>query len=72
MVPKAAVQNINGKSFVYVRTEDERFEQRPVTLLEATRENYQVLTGLKAGERIVSEGSFFLRAESLRLNPQQE
>jgi hypothetical protein len=32
-------------------------------------ESYRVLKGLEPGEMVVTEGSFFLRAESLRNAP---
>lgn len=33
---------------------------------------YRILEGLKPDDKVVTEGSFFLRAESLRNNPSQQ
>ena len=41
--------------------------ERPVTLGGAVGDAVQVLKGLKPGDRVVTEGSFFLRAEAARL-----
>ena len=67
VVPRAAVQAIGPRNVVYVATEDEgRFQERTVRLGAATADAIEVLDGLKAGDRVVSEGSFFLRAEAGR------
>jgi len=42
-----------------------------VRLGEQLDRDYRVLEGLKPGDNTVTEGSFFLRAESLRQNPAQ-
>jgi multidrug efflux pump subunit AcrA (membrane-fusion protein) len=55
--------------FVPVEGEEGRFIQRPVTLGRLLGESYIVLQGLEPGEMVVTEGSFFLRAESLRNAP---
>jgi multidrug efflux pump subunit AcrA (membrane-fusion protein) len=71
MVPRAAVQTIGGRQVVFVAVPDEegKFVQRTVKLGPLTAESYPVLEGLQPGEVVVIEGSFFLRAESLRNAP---
>jgi cobalt-zinc-cadmium efflux system membrane fusion protein len=71
MVPRAAVQTIGGRQVVFVVVPDEegRFVQRMVKLGALVGESYPVLQGLQPGEAVVTEGSFFLRAESLRNAP---
>jgi membrane fusion protein, heavy metal efflux system len=67
VIPRAAVQAIGQRNVVYVATEDEgRFQERTVRLGAAAGDTVEVLEGLSAGERVVSEGSFFLRAEAGR------
>ena len=67
VVPRTAVQSINGRSVVYVATEDEgRFVERPIELGNVVGERVEVVQGLKAGERVVADGSFYLRAEAGR------
>ena len=71
LVPRAAVQTLGDRQVVYVPAKDEegKFIQREVRLGGLVGEYYTVLSGLRAGEVVVSEGSFFLRAESLRNAP---
>jgi RND family efflux transporter MFP subunit len=67
VVPKIAVQSIGGRTVVYVATTDEaRFVERTVKLGADSGDAVQVLDGVKAGESIVTDGSFFLRAEAAR------
>jgi cobalt-zinc-cadmium efflux system membrane fusion protein len=71
VVPRAAVQTIGGRQVVFVAVPDEegKFVQRTVKLGPLAGEAYTVLQGLQLGEVVVTEGSFFLRAESLRNAP---
>jgi membrane fusion protein, heavy metal efflux system len=70
-VPRAAVQTIGGRQVVFITVPDEEgtFVQRTVKLGQLAEESYTVLQGLQPGEMVVTEGSFFLRAESLRNAP---
>jgi RND family efflux transporter MFP subunit len=68
LVPQAAVQSIGGRTVVYVATEEEgRFVETPVTLGAPMGDAVQVLDGVKPGDKVVTEGSFFLRAEAARV-----
>lgn len=71
LVPRAAVQTLGERQVVYlpVKGEEGKFVQRTVQLGEQAGEGYVVLNGLKAGEVVVTEGSFFLRAEAVRNAP---
>jgi RND family efflux transporter MFP subunit len=67
VVPASAVQNIGNQQVVFVTTNDPNvFILRPVRLGLQSNGYYPVLEGLTVGERIVSEGSFMLRAEWLK------
>lgn len=67
VVPRAAVQSISGRSVVYVATDDEgRFIERPIQLGPVVGEAVEVVKGLQPGERVVADGSFYLRAEAGR------
>lgn len=69
-VPTAAVQSVNNRQVVFVATNDPNiFVMRPVRVGPEANGRYPVLEGLSVGERIVTEGSFMLRAEWLKLNP---
>jgi len=69
VVPRAAVQTIGERTVVYLPVADGegRFVERPVTLGATFGDVVEVLAGLTPGERVVTEGSFFLRAEAARL-----
>jgi membrane fusion protein, heavy metal efflux system len=68
VVPRAAIQAIGNRSVVYVAADGDqgRFIERPVKIGAQDGETVEVIEGLKPGERVVSEGSFFLRAEAAR------
>ena len=69
-VPKNAVQTIGNQRFVFVATDKpNEFILRPVRVGAESNGFYPVLEGLNAGERVVTEGSFMLRAEWLKTNP---
>jgi len=69
VVPRPAVQSVGERTVVYVPVEGEegKFTERPVKLGPPAGDIVQVLDGLKPGEKVVSEGSFFLRAEATRM-----
>ena len=70
VVPKLAVQNINNQQVVFVATKEPNvFAMRPVRVGMESNGVFPVLEGLSAGEQIVTEGSFLLRAEWLKLHP---
>ena len=67
VIARTAIQNVGDRTVVYVPTEDAgRFVERPVKLGPAMGGSVQVLEGLKPGEKVVTDGSFFLRAEASR------
>ncbi len=69
-IPASAVQNLNGQQVVFISTSDPNvFIMRNVRLGPGTGGRYQVLEGLNVGDRIVTDGSFLLRAEWLKMNP---
>ncbi len=61
-VPSAAVQMIEDKSFVFVRTPT-GFRALPVTLGRTNGGQVVVTSGLTGSERIASTNSFTLKAE---------
>jgi RND family efflux transporter MFP subunit len=70
VVPVAAVQNMGKQQVVFVATSDPNvFTMRPVRVGPETNGYYPVLEGLSVGDRIVTEGSFMLRAEWLKSHP---
>jgi RND family efflux transporter MFP subunit len=72
VVPKQALQSIGSTSVVFLPVEGEsgRFLQRTLKIGDSTSSGFRVLEGLKAGETVVTEGSFLLRSEALRQHAQ--
>jgi multidrug efflux pump subunit AcrA (membrane-fusion protein) len=70
VVPSAAVQNLNNQQVVFLTTADPNtFIMRPVRLSDETNGLYPVIEGLAVGDKVVTDGSFLLRAEWLKLHP---
>jgi RND family efflux transporter MFP subunit len=61
-VPKNAVVNEQGQTFVFVFAGGESFEKRPVVLGAEGADFYEVKSGLKEGDRIVTTGVYQLRS----------
>lgn len=68
-IPRGAVQNVGDRQVVYLVDPNERgrFTEREVRLGPAAGEQVQVLSGVTPGDVVVTEGSFFVRAERERL-----
>jgi len=65
LVPDSAVLRSGEKNTVFVALNGGKFEARDVALgVEGSDDLVQVLSGLKAGERIVTSGQFLLDSES--------
>src|SRR5438105_13866979 len=65
LAPDMAILRSGEKNTAFVALEAGKFEPRTVTLgLQAENDMYQVLGGLKEGERIVTSGQFMLDSES--------
>jgi RND family efflux transporter MFP subunit len=65
LVPDMAVLRSGEKNTVFVALDDGHFEPRSVTIGARTDENYyEVVSGLKEGERVVTSGQFMLDSES--------
>lgn len=70
MIPASAVQNLNNRQVVFIPTGDPNvFAVKPVRLGTEDNGRFAVLEGLNVGDRIVTEGSFLLRAELLKQQP---
>jgi membrane fusion protein, heavy metal efflux system len=61
-VPKPAVVTEQGQTFVFVFDGGESFEKRAVALGAEGADYYEIKSGLKEGERVVTEGIYQLRS----------
>jgi RND family efflux transporter MFP subunit len=67
MVPKGAVQTVGTQTVVYVESGHGRFVQREVTIADTMGDHIAISSGLQAGDTVVTDGAFFIRAEQERL-----
>ena len=65
VIPRSAVQTVGSQSLVYLAVDQAggRFEERAVVLGGQEHNRVAVLSGLAPGDRVVTDGSFALRAE---------
>jgi multidrug efflux pump subunit AcrA (membrane-fusion protein) len=63
VVPEESVQDDDGKPIVFVKTGERTFARREVETGEKSGGNIEILKGLKAGETVVTSGSFLLKSE---------
>jgi RND family efflux transporter MFP subunit len=68
VVPRGALQSVGSRQVVYVADPSMAgmFVEREVRLGAAAGDRVVVTSGLAVGEKVVSEGSFFVRAEAQR------
>jgi multidrug efflux pump subunit AcrA (membrane-fusion protein) len=69
VIPRGAVQNVGGRTVIYLANPKEpgQFAEREVRLGETSGEQVEVTSGIQPGDVLVTEGSFFVRAERERL-----
>lgn len=69
MIPRSAVQNVGDRTVVYVVNPNEpgKFIEREVRLGAQAGDRVSVLAGVQAGDVVVGDGSFYVRAERERL-----
>lgn len=65
VIPAAAVLEHEGKKIVYVLLSGEEFERREITIGAEAGGKIPVFTGLKAGERVVTQGALQLKLQEL-------
>ncbi len=64
VVPRAALHRVEDTSLLFVRLSNIEFETRRVKLGASEGELVEVLSGVKAGEEVVTTGSFLLKTET--------
>lgn len=66
VVPLSAVTDVANRKVVFVREPDGDFAVHPVTLGRSAAGRVEVLSGVRAGEKVVTEGSFTLKSAVLK------
>ncbi|MDB5351705.1 MAG: family efflux transporter, subunit [Planctomycetota bacterium] len=68
IIPESALLTSGDSTFVYVRTGPETFEKRAVVPGSRDSDRASLLSGVKPGEEVVTDGAFKLKAEHARLS----
>ena len=71
-VPNEAVQQYGKESFVFVCLKDGKYQKQTVEIAETGDGGHFINKGLKAGDKIVTQGSFTLKAELIKKQFEQE
>jgi cobalt-zinc-cadmium efflux system membrane fusion protein len=66
VVPNSALQEIDGKPFVFVKFGEHKYKKVAVRALESNGESTSIESGLKANDKVVTQGSFVLKSEALK------
>jgi cobalt-zinc-cadmium efflux system membrane fusion protein len=65
-VPDSSIQQIEGKSFAFVRNSEKEFQKREVQTGISSGGYTEIRSGLKTGDVVVSQGSFVVKTAFLR------
>lgn len=71
LIPKDAVQEIEGKEYVFVRV-PEGFEKRQAQVGVSDNDNIEILSGLTVGEEYASSKTFLLKADLSKKEAEHE
>lgn len=63
-VPRSAVVDTGTRKIVYVSTGNGNFDGREVRLGQPSDQYYPVLAGLRAGDRVVTQGNFLIDSQT--------
>jgi membrane fusion protein, heavy metal efflux system len=65
-IPDSAIQQIEGKPVVFVRTSETEFRKREIQTGTASGGYTEIRSGLKAGDPVATQGSFVVKTAFLR------
>jgi cobalt-zinc-cadmium efflux system membrane fusion protein len=65
-LPRSAVLDDEGRSFVFVHHHGDYYVRRPVSAGRAWGDRVEIVRGLRGGERVVADGSFLMKSDVLR------
>jgi membrane fusion protein, heavy metal efflux system len=66
LVPQDAVQQVNGQDAVFVRLSADHFVVRPIQAGDSAQGMVKVVSGIQAGDQVVTQGSFLVKSQLLR------
>ncbi len=65
-VPRESIQNVDGKTVVFVHDGGSQFRMREVQVGRTSESRIIIEAGLTVGEKVATEGSFLLKSEMLK------
>ena len=65
-VPRESIQNVDGKTVVFVQESSTEFRMREVQLGRTSESRTIIEAGLTVGETVATKGSFLLKSEMLK------
>lgn len=65
-VPVAAIQEVNNEPVVFVERDPSHFEKRAVRIGDRNEEFVEIQSGVRPGEKVVTDGSFYMKSALLR------
>jgi cobalt-zinc-cadmium efflux system membrane fusion protein len=71
-VPQIAIQTLEGRTNVFVQVADGKFSRRIVETGHSFEGFTEILSGIRTGEQVVTEGSFVLKSEFARADLSKE
>ena len=63
-LPRTALTEEQGIFFIYLQLDEEGYKKQEVTIGADNGKSVQILTGVKAGDRVVTEGAYQVRLAS--------
>ena len=64
-LPRTAITEQQGLYFVYIQIDEEGYRRQEVTLGADDGVNVQILSGVKAGDPVVTQGAYQIRLASV-------
>ena len=66
LIPKESVLDNEGQKIVYVLRSGEEFERRNVVVCDEYGSKVAIVSGVKPGERVVTQGAYQLKLQELK------
>ncbi len=65
-LPESAIQQIDGKAMVFIRSADGKYEPHPVEVGKRADQKVEILSGIDLGTSVVVQGAFLLKSHLLK------
>lgn len=72
IIPRSSILRHGGRTWVYIQTDENRFERRDCELQTPTNNGWFAIHGVSSGERVVVEGAQMLLSEELKSQIESE